>query len=319
MGTDSLFLVVSGDDGQPTAAFGIDRFASRALPRHFIWRVERLTCRASDSARDAAFDALVDRARYDGRVLRLIVELFDRDRASRERNARALAARGFQRREVPRCYAETIAIDLERPLETIFASLDGSTRRKIRAVKKRGLEVRPIDNARYAPRLTELLGETMARTGGAAQDIDWISLLEFTRREPSLARLIGLFDPTHDGERSLLAFVWGCNHGEYVNYEMAASTRRTTVHAPFTYALAWDLIEWAHRSGARWFDFGGITSGHFGGNDPLGGISDFKRFFGNTVVAVGEDWSWEPNRVRGAVARAIGVSASFLSRVLRVT
>jgi hypothetical protein len=317
LGVASTFVAVKEEGDGCVAALVVARYASRALPGHFIWRVERLALRVPEDVRNFAFDALVDLTRRDGRVLRVIVELFDRDAGARERNARALATRGFQRSEVPRTYGETIVIDLDRPLDTVFSSFERSARRNVRGTAKNGLEVRAIQDTRYVPRLRQLLRETMERTGGAAPHVDWDALIRFSVAEPSLSRLVGVFkvdDPTDD---SLLAFAWGCNHGEYVNYDAAGSTRNTTVRAPLAYALAWDVISWAHGLGARWFDFGGVTRGQLGGDDPLGGISDFKRFFGDTVLPVAEDWSFEPSRMRSAVARAVGASVSFLTRVAR--
>ncbi len=318
IGADSMLLIIRDGTERPTAALAIHCHPSRALPGHAIWRVERLMWRVSDNVRDAAFDAVVDLARSDARVLRLVIELFDRDVAARERNARALAARGFQRAQVPRTYAETIAIDLDRSVESLFASIHPTARRHVRAIGKHGLEIRTIDDPRSAPRLAALLAETMARTGGSPSAIDWRAVIRLSNTEPALSRLVGLFHREDSSDAALLAFAWGCNQGEYVHYDAAASTRNTSIRAPLAYALAWDLICWGHRSGACWFDFGGITRGHFGADDPLGGISDFKRYFGQSVVAVAEDWVLEPSRIRGAVARALGAGASLFSTVARV-
>jgi lipid II:glycine glycyltransferase (peptidoglycan interpeptide bridge formation enzyme) len=73
------------------------------------------------------------------------------------------------------------------------------------------------------------------------------------------------------------------------------------------YPLAWDLITWAHQAGASAFDFGGISPGTLGGDDPLGGISDFKRYFNGRVATVGAEWHAEPNagaaRLAGLIRR----------------
>ena len=73
-------------------------------------------------------------------------------------------------------------------------------------------------------------------------------------------------------------------------------------------------MRWAKRVGAEWFDFGGITPGtQADPTDPLGGISDFKRYFGTDVVTVGEEWVFVPRPVRAAIA---GMVAKLGRRVL---
>ena len=57
--------------------------------------------------------------------------------------------------------------------------------------------------------------------------------------------------------------------------------------------------------------------GHLKEGDPLGGISDFKRGFSSTIVAVGEEWTLEPNRLRSQLAAALSSASSRVSRGLR--
>jgi hypothetical protein len=75
----------------------------------------------------------------------------------------------------------------------------------------------------------------------------------------------------------------------------------------------WDLMCWARRNGASWWDFGGITEGQQGSDDPVGGISDFKRHFSTTVRLVGERWVLEPSFLRSGIAQGVGA----LARVIR--
>ena len=78
----------------------------------------------------------------------------------------------------------------------------------------------------------------------------------------------------------------------------------------------WDLIKWAKHSGAHFFDFGGITPGTLASDDPLGGISDFKRYFSQRVVQVGAEWSYEPRPMQAQAARMMKSASTMLSRVL---
>jgi lipid II:glycine glycyltransferase (peptidoglycan interpeptide bridge formation enzyme) len=113
------------------------------------------------------------------------------------------------------------------------------------------------------------------------------------------------------GVESLVAFAWGCLHGDYVTYEAGAATRtQATGNLALAYAPLWDLVAWARGLGAAWFDFGGVSMGTAGdAHDPLGGIADFKRFFCNEVISVGEDWVLEPRPARAFLARAVRAAA----------
>ncbi len=156
--------------------------------------------------------------------------------------------------------------------------------------------------------------EIMARTGGRHRRHDWPRLVEFCARHPGLARLVGRLHTEVSGPKSLLAFMLSFFHGDHAQYHTAASTGASCLRMSLSYAVAWDLMRWAKSQGATWFDFGGITVGTQGDpDDPLGGISDFKRFFSKQVVDVGEEWTLEPSRVRAGLARGVGKGAALLS------
>jgi lipid II:glycine glycyltransferase (peptidoglycan interpeptide bridge formation enzyme) len=87
---------------------------------------------------------------------------------------------------------------------------------------------------------------------------------------------------------------------------------------PLAYPLAWDVIRWAKRIGARSFDFGGITLGTHGDDeDRLGGISDFKRYFTTERARVGQEWILEPHPLKAAVAHAMTSGYALLSGLRR--
>ena len=128
--------------------------------------------------------------------------------------------------------------------------------------------------------------------------------------------MIGLFAPNDNGPSGLLAFAWGCVNGNYVTYDAGASTRNHDLgNMPLAYAPLWDLIAWAKRIGATWFDFGGVsTTTAAPTDDPLGGISDFKRFFCERIVDVGEDWILEPRPIRAMIARTFSAAVERVRR-----
>jgi lipid II:glycine glycyltransferase (peptidoglycan interpeptide bridge formation enzyme) len=72
------------------------------------------------------------------------------------------------------------------------------------------------------------------------------------------------------------------------------------------------LIAWSKRLGARWFDFGGVPlpTEKNESDQPLSGITDFKRFFCDQITEVGEDWILEPRPIRALIARAVRTAAT---------
>jgi lipid II:glycine glycyltransferase (peptidoglycan interpeptide bridge formation enzyme) len=85
---------------------------------------------------------------------------------------------------------------------------------------------------------------------------------------------------------------------------------------PLMYIVMWDLIRWAKREGAAWFDFGGVTQGASDSEDPLRRISDFKRRFCQNDILLGEEWIFEPNKMKAWIARAGTESVRWLRRSL---
>ena len=313
-GRPAWFVSVRDPAGVCRCGFAIEASRSRALPGHRVLRTKRLGPMAGAEPRRCGLAAAVATAR-EPRVIRYHVEIFCRDEEARREIAHDLAAQGFSRVSKPWSYTETIAIDL-RPWEhELLASFHATARRHIRAAEKKPVDVLPIVDPVYGARVGSLLRETLTRTGGHYIRQDWDALIAFTRDHPTLARMVGMFRSGDREPDALWAFAVGYNHGDHVEYGVAASTRDTGgVRLPMGYALAWDLMRWAKRVGAEWFDFGGITRGtQADPDDPLGGISDFKRYFGTDVVTVGEEWVFVPRPVRAAIA---GTVAKLARRVL---
>jgi hypothetical protein len=212
-----------------------------------------------------------------------------------------------------RSYAATLLVELPAADEEHLAALSSNTRRHVRAISGHPVTLLPIEDEHLAPRMDALVAATKARTAGVHQTEDWRWRIALSTAAPHLSRLVGLFQTGVPGPESLVAFAWGCCHGEHAHYDAAASTRQTSVRMSLAYAPMWDLMCWARHQGARWWDLGGITAGHRGGDDPLGGISDFKRHFGDTVRSVGEAWAVEVKPLRSGLARA----AQAVGNVLR--
>lgn len=295
-GLRTWFLGVEDGEGHCLGGVTVHTARSRLAPGFSILRVERFGDSIHPDARAASLGALALAAGMLPRVLRLHVELFARDESQLGAIAIAASEAGFLPSALPRCYDRSAIVELGQPLDAIFAGLHKTARQNIRAATRFPVEIRPLTASQPPGPMNSLLAETFARTGGEFDRPDWTAILRYCDLHPDRSRVVGMYRTDLPDGDQLLAFAWGCFHGNHVQYATAASTRATDLKVPMAYPLAWDLIQWAHRLGASFFDFGGLSAGSHGSGDPLGGISDFKRYFKGEPARVGAEWMLEPSR-----------------------
>lgn len=306
--------VWSPDQARCACVMVIDVAASRALPGHELWRVDRLGGYAETAALEAAISAISEAAQLRPRVVGVYLGIASRDPEVLARLRARARELGYVRSREPRHYERTSCIDLGDPVEAILGRASGSCRRAIRAVEKNPIEVRTILDPTRGPELGALLRETMRRTEGpTGAPRSWSDVIGYARRHPDSARVVGMFSSEGKGER-LVAFALGLRQGDHVEYRAAASTR-AGVRAPVGYALVWDLIEWGKQTGAQWFDFGGRPTGDV--PEELRGIVRFKESFGGTEIPFREEWLLEPRPFLGSARRGISTAARRLGRLLR--
>ena len=302
----SSFFTVLDNANQCVGGFAVQSRRAPLIVGHSLLRVEEFGESVPMSAMETAISGLVAWVKQNPRVLRLSIDLFSFDPERRRELGEAFARRGFRRMTHPNGYAETLITDLDKSEAELFALLHHSARRKIRAIEKHPIELRPVTDAVYSDRMNELLQQTFARTGGRVKERNWQERIELSQKHPNISRIVGLFRKDASGPDALLAYAWGCRSGDHVYYSEAASTRDTgEQRIALAYGVMWDLILWAKRTGARVFDFGGITRGSHGAEDRLGGISDFKRYFSQQLVPVREEWVLNQHTRRAAVVAAI--------------
>jgi hypothetical protein len=289
----------------PIASQTIYERPAKGAPMLRVLRASRVAPPANPAHDDAVAAAFADVLRRTPRALRLEVQAFSRDADRRAAFGAALARAGFRPADAPNDYTHTIAVALGRPDDEVLASFDRSARRNIRELAKHPVEIRPITDPALADRLTALHLETVARTGGASPAPDWDEPIRTTADTPDRSRFVGIFARDLDGPAALLAYAWGVHRGDRAEYVHGGSTRDTPHRIALAYPLLWDLIAWANAHGATWFDMGGVTMGTRADvNDPLGGISDFKRFFSRDVVHVADDWVLDATTAPARLARA---------------
>lgn len=295
-------------DGTFGGGFVLARRVVMPLYRHVVATAPAFGALVPASCRADAVAALVDAVRGDARTLRLTVGLFDRTPERRLEIASLLARAGLVRREKPDAYEWTIAVPMADDA-TMLAGFGTSTRRNLRLVAKAPVRIEVVASAEYADRLNEIAAASLRRTGGVFVPRDWRRAIALSAQHPDRLRLVGVFRADLEAPRSpeaLIAFAWGWMHGDRCEYNEAGSMRLPDFKAPLSHGLVWELMRWGRDHGAAWFDLGGVTTSSVSDNcDSLGGISEFKRGFGQEMVQVHEEWVLEATTLRAAIARTV--------------
>jgi len=318
-GVSSSLFAVRDAAGRCTAAFAAQTTATRALPGHSVVAIPRLGIGAGGFDRnqlEAAITLLVDRARANRRILRVVADVFSLDAAARDETSELFRRHGFKRVPVVRSYERTLLLDLRPSESELFAALHTKARQGVRSVDKFPIRIKTAEDTTLSERFEELNAQTRARTGGENHRPDWAAFIDMSRQSPDLSRIVVLEKTADGGREAVIAFAWACLHGDVAEYKESASSRSER-RIPTTYPLLWDLILWAKRSGAKWFDLGGVTGGGHDGDDPLAGISDFKRRFTKHEVDVGEQWELYPHPRRAALAAGVTRVASLARSLLQ--
>ncbi len=313
-GQSPTLVVLEREDGEVVWAAAAEVGRSRILPWRRVIRVPRFGPGITAEIRESVVYSLIELA-ASVRALRVHVEVFEPDPENRLALTKALAHREFEAALHSRSYSSTVFVDLRGSEERILASFHSKTRRDIRALAKYPLECRPIEDITLSARMNELLGISMARTGGRFEQTRWADVMAFIATEPSRAALVGVFRTDIIGAEALVGYVLGYRHAHTVQYSIAACARLTDVRAPLLYAPTWELMRWAKRNDAQWFDFGGITAGSLASGDRSGGISDFKRYFCADVTPVGAEMVFSPVPRLSKLAAAVSALVSRLPRL----
>ncbi len=312
--TQPRFLLVRDANGRACGGVAIEESKTRALPGHVILKVKRFGNGLPLEVCRALVEALAAVAKKAPRVLRLQVNVFSRD--NREAIDGIFKELGFGEVQPPSSYRHTLVVDLKPTEDEIFAAFSKSGRISIRETWKRELKSHVITDPIYSQRINQLQEEALRRTGGEFRADDWEGTLRLSREHPNLSCVFGLFLGDSTAPEDMLAFSWALNHGDYGEYYKAGSTRRNDIRVKLGYLPVWEMIRWSKATGAAWFDMGGVTlEGTV--NDPLEGISTFKRSFSRLTAEVGSEWALEPAPAKARIASALSKGASRLRSLMK--
>lgn len=179
----------------------------------------------------------------------------------------------------PQC---TQIIDLTKEWEEIRAGFSRSTRYNLSAVERKGVRVSVSDKVEDIKIFENLLHETAQRQGFRlhAQASYYKKQFEaFAKTNKS--KLYLAREPQADGHEILAAAIV-IYFGSTVTYLHAASSRKNP-KLRASYLMQWKIIQDAKNSGARKYDFWGISANETS-SDPWAGVTIFKKGFGGEKI-----------------------------------
>ncbi len=294
--------------------FALELTPSRALPGTRIGRIERLG-RLLHAGVDDLGSIIAQVAISVPRLQRLDVQVFDEDAPRRDALAAQLTAAGARQVVSQRSYRRTPVLALGDSPSELFARLSPRARRSLRRFDASGRAIiAQVDDPRYVPRMQQLYRETFDRTDSDAPAVDF-SDIQSDASDGRESLLAGVFWPTRQSTRDLVAVFWGRLQGDHVSYDIGATERADDLgQVPLGYPLMFHLANWARDRGARWLDMGGITPPDSPPGHRLQGIADFKRTFTTDEREVAAEFSFEPRPMLSALADTLRGARRLLHR-----
>lgn len=210
----------------------------------------------------------------------------NRDDPTGQAVLRTLRARGWRFSADQVQFRNTITVDLTRPADDLLASMNQSTRRKVRTAEKKGVTVRPagIDDI---PTLYDLYRVTGARDGFLIRPLDYYRDAWGTFMQAGLAQAF-----LAEAEDRPIAHVILLHFGHKCWYFYGASSNEARERMP-NYALQWTAMQWAQAQGYPVYDFWGAPD-TFEESDRLWGVYRFKRGFGGVITRHIGAWDYAP-------------------------
>ncbi len=250
---------------------------------------------------EGAWQALLEAIRPLARRQRAICLKVEPNREEDPALANRLRALGFRPSPQTIQPRRTLLVDLEADPEELLARMKPKTRYNIRLAARKGVTVRPGDEADL-PSFYRLMQITAARDRFAIHSQDYY------------ATAYRLFVPAGQGrlllaerEGQLLAGLVACAFGDTAIYLYGASADEGR-HLMPAYLLQWEAMLWARGQGYRFYDLWGVPdeeeavleAGFPTRRDGLWGVYRFKRGFGGRLVRTIGAWDlvYAPLRYR---------------------
>lgn len=202
----------------------------------------------------------------------------------------------------PKCVMQ---LDLDRPIDEVFASFKNKWRYNIRLAEKKGVVVKTDCTKDDLPAFYNILKVTAKRDGFLVRSYAYFEAMWDLLAPAGYAKIFLTFH----GDQVLsgaLAFVFG----DRAWYMYGASSNEYRNLMP-NHLMQWEMIQWAKSLGCKWYDFRGVSPRRDASEDDdhLQGLNRFKEGFSPRYVEyIGEydmvlspAWYWLWVRVKPKV------------------
>ena len=177
-------------------------------------------------------------------------------------------------------------VHLAEPEETFIKSVPQKTRAKLRHPSKKDIRIFDIRDQNCLMACERAMAASRMRSGGGKTDYAFQTAFEIAKSLPEHAKFLGL--SLADSPDRLLAYGIAFRTGERCEFSSAGGLGDPILRSiPYNYFIFWELLSWARKMGAKIVDMGGITDG--GPDDPLQGISRFKRSFPGDEIEISQE------------------------------
>lgn len=288
--------VVGEENGRIVAAASLLRRDLPKIPRCILYSPRGPVLNLRDAKRAAEFlDGLKEIGRKQGAILIKLdppVEIEDRESLANlvRAGAQPVNLMGFGGTQ-PKCVMQ---LDLAPSEEELMAGFKPKWRYNIRLAEKKGVQVDLEAGREQLPAFYELLVETCKRDGFRVRSLSY-----FEDMWDLLAPIgaIKLAMTTYEGVPVAAALCYRFGDKAWYTYGASSNQHRNVMP---NHLMQWRLIQWAKRSGCKWYDFRGVSPRTGAGDKHLEGLNRFKEGFsprfveyhGEFDIVLSKAWYW---------------------------
>jgi peptidoglycan pentaglycine glycine transferase (the first glycine) len=223
-------------------------------------------------------EGAADYARKNGGILLKIDPPWEDEAAAeilRNLRFRFVGGEGGMAGTQPRCVMQ---LDLQRPLDEVMASFHEKWRYNIRLAGRKGVSIRISEDKSDLKAFYDILKVTSERDRFLVRDISYFEKMWDVLVPNNWMRL---FLGEVEGETvcGALSYLFG----DKCWYTYGASSNAHRNKMP-NHLMQWEMIQWAHGQGCRWYDFRGVSCTPDDPDDPTAGLNRFKQGFNPRFV-----------------------------------
>ncbi len=171
----------------------------------------------------------------------------------------------------------TQMLDLRKSEEELMKKFHHKTRYNIRLAQRKGVVVKELTDEKGFDIFSKLYFETCKRQHYHGHNLRYHRILwEFFKK-----RIAHIFIAFYQKIPLAAYQVWLYKNRAYYTYGGSSERYRNLMASNL---LMWEVIRWAKRNGARWFDLWGSLPPNYSPSHPWAGFTRFKQGYGTEFV-----------------------------------